>query len=404
MTKTRSRTPRLDFDALKSVADFGTVLEHYDAKGELSLKGTNSRNGQISMHCPFHDDQTPSLSVNRDKGVFNCHASGCGRSGNVLDFVLAMEVMAERLGEDDIREAAMLLAAIVGFSENDQRPPAKPRRASPGSKRAKPRPNATTAALDASAAAEKASEPELATNKPLSAPFLERFQATLDFEHLYLEERGLDPATARGWGIGFQTAGAWQNRVVIPITNVGGAVLAYAGRWALGDETIPPGEGKYKLPKAQLFNKKLALFSHHRVTRSRHLTVVEGYFGAIRLQSLGLPAVALMGNSISIEQVDLLIGLGLGSLEAITVMLDGGPHNQAMTDRALGVIARYNPNFRVRALTLPEGEQPDTVAEGWLIEHYPSLQRRFGLSPEELEARVRDDTRPAFSAAAKLRS
>lgn len=208
----------------------------------------------------------------------------------------------------------------------------------------------------------------------MSASFLERFQATLAVDHPYLAARELDPATAATWGIGFQSTGAWQNRVVIPITDAQGEILAYAGRWALGDDALPDGEGKYKLPKAQHFNKKLALFNHQRVRQARHVTLVEGYFGAIRLQRLGLPAVALMGNTIAAEQVALLNALP--RLVAVTVLLDGGAYNQATTDRGLGVIARHDPTFRVRALALPEGAQPDTVEEAWLKAHYPSLTRQ----------------------------
>lgn len=368
-----TRTPRLDFDALKSVADFGTVLTHYTALGELSLSGTNMQSRQLSLHCPFHDDTTPSLSVNRDKGVFNCHAAGCGCRGNVLDFVLAMEAMAGRLAKDELRQAAERLAAIVGFAVEARKTASEPRRASKRGKRAKPCPDAETAVLGDPGAAEEVSGPELEANKPLSASFLERFQATLAFDHPYLAERGLDPAMAAAWGIGFQSTGAWQNRVVIPITDAQGEILAYAGRWALGDDALPDGEGKYKLPKAQHFNKKLALFNHQRVRQARHVTLVEGYFGAIRLQRLGLPAVALMGNAISAEQVALLNALP--RLVAVTVLLDGGAYNQATTDRVLGVIARHDPSFRVRALALPEGEQPDVIEEAWLKAHYPSLTR-----------------------------
>ena len=369
-----TRNPRLDFDALKSVADFGTVLTHYAALGELSLNGTNTQSRQLSLHCPFHDDITPSLSVNRDKGVFNCHAAGCGCSGNVLDFVLAMEVMAGRLAKDELRQAAERLAAIVGFAVEDRKTASEPRRAPKRGKRTKPRPEAETAADGDPGEAEEASEPEIEANKPLSASFLERFQATLAVDHPYLAERGLDPATAAAWGIGFQSTGAWQNRVVIPITDAAGRDPRLCRAVGLGRRALPDGEGKYKLPKAQHFNKKRALFNHHRVSQARHVTLVEGYFAAIRLQRLGLPAVALMGNAISAEQVALLNALP--RLVAVTVLLDGGAHNQATTDRGLGVIARHDPTFRVRALALPEGEQPDTVEEAWLKAHYPSLTRQ----------------------------
>ncbi len=161
--------------------------------------------------------------------------------------------------------------------------------------------------------------------------------------------------------------------MVIPINDHEGQVLAYAGRWALGDACIPEGSGKYKLPTRKHFRPDLALFNHRRAFECRHVTVVEGYFGAMALDLLGLPAVAVMGNSISARQVELL--KAFPKLEAITVMLDGGEHNRASTDSLCGMIARCAPRFSTRAVELPAGGQPDTVGRVILADLYPSLAR-----------------------------
>jgi DNA primase len=80
--------------------------------------------------------------------------------------------------------------------------------------------------------------------------------------------------------------------------------VAYAGRWVGSPDSLPEGEEKYKLPKG--FHKTLELFNLHRVKKTRHLVVVEGFFSAIRLHGLCVPSVALMGSSMSEEQIELL--------------------------------------------------------------------------------------------------
>ena len=71
----------VDFEALKAQADFRTVLAHYGFAA--------GRGDQFTIRCPFHDDRTPSCSINVSKGLFHCF--GCPASGNVLDFVHRME-------------------------------------------------------------------------------------------------------------------------------------------------------------------------------------------------------------------------------------------------------------------------------------------------------------------------
>jgi DNA primase len=91
----------------------------------------------------------------------------------------------------------------------------------------------------------------------------------------------------------------------------------------------------------------------------KHLVVVEGYFGAIRLHGERIPAVGLMGSSISEEQVALLKE-HCRELRHITVMLDGDAAGREAADKVAAALARDCP-WWVRIVTLPEGLQPNTV-------------------------------------------
>jgi DNA primase len=188
-----------------------------------------------------------------------------------------------------------------------------------------------------------------ACNKPLG------FRLTLEREHAYLRERGLSPELIERFGLGVCAYGGMTGRLCIPIENVEGKLVAYAGRWALEPTDLPAGEEKYKLPKG--FHKSLELFNLHRAKACRHLYVVEGYFGAIRLHRLRVPAIALMGSSISESQVALLRE-HCPTLRFVSVMLDG---DDAGRSAAPEVAARLAKHWWTRIVALPEGTQPDTV-------------------------------------------
>ncbi len=138
-------------------------------------------------------------------------------------------------------------------------------------------------------------------NKPLG------FQLqNLDATHPYLTERGLTPETIAEFGLGFCANGSMKGRVVIPIHNLEGKLLAYAGRWP----GQPPDEDtpKYKLPAG--FRKSQELFNLHRAIQEspdQPLVIVEGFFDCIKLWQLGVKrVVALMGSTLSPAQEQLI--------------------------------------------------------------------------------------------------
>jgi DNA primase len=206
---------------------------------------------------------------------------------------------------------------------------------------------------------------EVSANEPLSAEFVERFRAKLEraHEHPFLKSRGLTPVLVDLFELAYfppSQKGMMRSRVVIPIHNEHGKLLAYCGRWALSEDP-PEGQGKYLLPKG--FHKQLVLYNLHRVAGRKHLILVEGYFSVFRLCELGVPAVALMGRSISDEQIALMRDAGVRFL---TILLDGDEPGRS---GACAMMERLSKEpFRVKFALLPDGTEPDTVEEAVLRE------------------------------------
>ncbi len=181
----------------------------------------------------------------------------------------------------------------------------------------------------------------------------------------YLSARGVSREVAAEFGLGLCTTGKTiPGRLGIPIHDADGRVVAYAGRWVGPDEEIPEDQGKYQLPAK--FHKQGELFNLHRVKGCQTLAIVEGFFGAVRLYGSvrpRIPTVALMGGSISEEQVALLLE-HCPALRFVTVCLDPDEPGRKASEL---VAARLSRHWWVRIATLPDGMQPDTAPEADLL-------------------------------------
>src|SRR5258706_12591462 len=137
-------------------------------------------------------------------------------------------------------------------------------------------------------------------------------------------------------------------RVVIPIHNEGGELVAYAGR------SIDGSEPRYKLPAG--FHKSVELFNLYRAIGAsmseRRVVVVEGFFDCIKVAAAGFPCVALMGSSLSDLQEQMLAH----HFKNACLMLDGDEAGQTATDELL---LRLGRRMWVWAVLLPKGRQPD---------------------------------------------
>jgi DNA primase len=313
----------VDFQAVKQAVSLGQVLERYGIK----LKRTGK---ELHGRCPIHQGKgDDSFRANTDKNAFHCFS--CQAKGNVLDFVAAMEKCS-------IRDAGLKLQEWFGLTVGQGQQASAP---TTGSELAREGRGQNTPSTD-----EGADDGQKGPNKPLGF----ELQGVLH-DYLYFDSRGITKETAAHFGAGFFSGkGSMFGRVVIPIHNGKGELLAYAGR------SIDNTEPRYKLPAG--FHKSLELYNLHRAiaTGQRGLIVVEGFFDCMKVHQAGYPfVVALMGCSMSEEQERLLVA----HAEMVLLMLDGDEAGQKGTDE---IMLRLGRKVWTRVSVVPAGLQPDQMS------------------------------------------
>jgi len=357
----------VDFKTVREKLDFVEVLSHYG----LEQKG---RGKQVKILCPFHDDHKPSCGVNLAKQVYNCFA--CGAGGNALDFIAHMEGL-DPDKTTELRKAALMAAEMFNIEEATIKPKGRngikakaskngPQKAIKGAKRADA-PRGKSKASEGKSGRSEASEPSRVkqVNKPLS------FELKLGRKHPFLKSRikdgGLDKKLVKAFGLGVANKGMMTNRLWFPIHNVEGELIAYSGRWA--SDSLPEDVPRYLLPKG--FEKSKALFNLHRVIgmRDSHpdidtVVVVEGFWSVIRLHGEGIPCVSAFGDSISKDQVELLVHNGFKNA---ILIFDGDEGGRTGTEQSLPLLAE---KLFTKVIHLEDGIKPD-VMDKQLVSELP---------------------------------
>jgi len=314
----------VSFAKVKEQVSIQQVLEHYGLVDGLRRQ----KNGEeLAGLCPFHEETKGSFHVSLSKNAFQCF--GCKRKGNILDFVIYIE----GLQSHELRKAALLVAEWFHIA---------PEKA-PGA----------TETVKVEEPAVKLPEEEV--NPPLTFEL-----KNLDAKHPYLTQRGLAPLTIKEFGLGYCGRGLMKDRVVIPIHNPTGELVAYAGRTP-GEP--PEGEPKYKVPPN--FKKSLVLYNLHRVAErakeEQHLILVEGFFDAFRIWEAGFEnVVALMGSELCPAQTHLLTTV-LGRAGRVTLLLDDDKAGHGCQEQCIELLV---PHLYIKAVSLPDGvAQPDELTE-----------------------------------------
>jgi DNA primase len=330
----------VDFKAVKATITMEQVLEHYGLLHQFKRSGD-----RLSGPCPIHKGSNPTqFSVSISKNAWNCF-SECKHGGNTLDFISRMENVSILAAANKAIEWFHLdLEAMSADSQPETEETGEAPKAG-GAPRPKP-------------AANSVPVQEIGTtNKPL------QFRLDkLEREHPYLlQERGLTLETIIDFGLGFCSKGMMADRIAIPIHNVKGEVVAYAGRFPV--EEPPEGTPKYKLPQG--FRKSQELFNIDRVAKqpqTKPLIIVEGFFDCMKLHQLGCTkVVALMGSSLSAAQ-EQLIKQYTHSESRIIVMLDENEAGKAGRDDIACRLSKFC-FVRVHEFNQPDMEPEHLSAE-----------------------------------------
>jgi DNA primase len=358
---------RIADDSVRQVREAVDIVEVISAHTDLKRQGA-----QMMGLCPFHEERSPSFSVDPQEKLYHCF--GCGVAGDVFNFVMekdglgfveAVEILADRYG--------------VELERDREDPRAEARRA---------RQRRLEQLLDRTAS--------YYANYLWDSKEGEKARA-------YLAERGLSEATLKAFGVGvapsawdkilvagqragfeveeLRTVGLIQQnqrggqydrfraRIMFPIRDRRGRVLGFGGR-ATRDDQRP----KYvNTAETDFFHKSQLLYGVDRakaaIAKAGRAVVVEGYTDVLALHQAGIEeAVGVMGTAITEEQVSALSGM----VEEVVLALDADSAGQEAMLRAQRVAGKRRMRLRVAAM--PAGEDPaEMVAEGGGAERFREI-------------------------------
>ncbi|HWI28029.1 MAG TPA: DNA primase [Stellaceae bacterium] len=312
--------------------------------------------------CPFHKEKTPSFNVVEDKGFYHCF--GCGAHGDVIGFTMQTANLTFPEAVEQLAHQAGLEVPRQSREERDR--------------------------AERQASVQGAVEAACAHFESLLASPAGREA------RVYLERRGLDPATIRRFRLGYAAeqrdglkralAGAFpepllieagllrraesgetydyfRHRIMFPIGDRQGRIIAFGGR-VLGD-----GQPKYlNSPDTPLFQKGRVLYGWAQARAGLaqakgesppSVIVTEGYMDVIALHRAGFSgAVAPLGTALTEQQIEELWRL----LPEPVLCFDGDAAGLRAQLRALDrALPLLKPGHSLRFATLPAGEDPDTL-------------------------------------------
>jgi DNA primase len=349
-------------DSKERVRDAADMAEVVGARTDLRRAGP----GRYMGLCPFHDERTPSFSVDADKMVYHCF--GCGASGDVFTFVRetegvefagALELLADRYG--------------VALERSSEDPAAAARRQQR---------DRLYALLERTAAyyervlwesPETLGAREYLAERGLGEEVLRRFRvgwAPSPWDRVYTASRraGFRDEELLGAGLASrsrrngQLYDRFRARITFPLADKRGRVIGFGARTLSSGSSGP----KYlNSPEGEIYRKGQQLFGLHLARRaaatSRSVVVAEGYTDVLALSQAGVEnAVGLMGTALTEAQVvELANAVGGGG--TIDLALDADASGQEAMVRAAALASSRDVTLRV--VPLPDGLDPaDLVA------------------------------------------
>jgi len=317
-----------------------------------------SRGNRMIGLCPFHQEKTPSFHVRDEDGYYHCF--GCGVSGDAISFLREQESMS-------FIDAIHHLAEMAGMTVPEQQ------KLSPEEREQR---NSMAQMLeDAARFFEQALHKDIAIH---AKSYLEKRQVSLASQTRYrigyapasgllpfLEELGYKPEDIIAAGLVRRSTrdqslyDNFRNRLMFPIRNPRGEVIAFGGR-ALGEDQEPKYLNSADSP---MFHKKLVLYglkeARERIKDGLPVIVSEGYMDAIAIDQYQVAgAVAPLGTALTEEQMMLI----WKSTDAPYLCFDGDAAGQRAAARTLlRLLPILEPGKTVRVMRLPKGKDPDDL-------------------------------------------
>ena len=353
---------RSTIDRIYAAANIVDIVSDYVT---LKKKGMN-----YQACCPFHNEKTPSFVVSPSKGVFKCF--GCGKGGNAVTFVMEQENIS-------YPEALKIVAKRYGIQVEEREQTEEDVRRN------------------------NDRESMFALNGWASEYFSKYLTGNAEGKSIgysyFSQKRGFTDATIRKFGLGFCSAAGdamveaalaagykqeyllstglaltresdgrlrdrFRDRVIFPVHNISGRVVAFGGRTLRTDKSV----AKYQnSPESEIYSKKRELyglyFAKKAIQQLDFAIMVEGYTDVISMHQAGVEnVVSSSGTSLTVEQIQLLHRF----TRNITVIYDGDSAGIKASLRGIDLILKEGMNVRV--VLLPEPEDPDSFARSHTAE------------------------------------
>ncbi len=321
--------------------------------------------------CPFHNEKTPSFSVNPERQQYYCF--GCHKGGGVINFIMEAENLP-------FLDAVQLLADKAGMTVPEQ----EHKGSGQGQKHRK-------RLLELNKEAARYFHSQLYT--PAGQPMLQ-----------YLRKRGLSKRTITNFGLGAAPEGwdnliqamrekgynkgellecglavksekgriydRFRNRVMFPIIDVRGSVIGFGGR--VLDDATP----KYlNSPDTVIYNKSRNLFALNlaKKTKRGNLILTEGYMDTIALHQAGFDnAVASLGTSLTEDHAQLISHY----TKEVVISYDGDAAGIKAAQRAIGILEKTGLNVKVLQVT--GAKDPDEFIKKYGPEAFERLINQAG--------------------------
>ena len=363
--------------------DFISEIKYRNDLGELaaSYMQLKRRGRNLVGLCPFHGEKTPSFNIYTENGSFYCF--GCGVGGDVITFVMKIENL-------DYMEAVKFLAERAGMSMPED---------------------------DYDDSMSRLRTRIYEANREAARFFYQKLISKEGADGLaYLRGRGLADKTIRHFGLGFapderfalgnhlrsrgfsesemiaanlvfrsrsgnSVLDRFYNRVMFPIIDVRGNVIAFGGR-IMSDQ-----KPKYlNTSDTPVFNKSMNLFSLNNAKNSKSdaLILCEGYMDVISLNQAGFTnAVATLGTALTAEQSALMKRY----CKEVIICYDADEAGQKATARAIDILRRAG--LIVKVITIPDGKDPDEFIRRHGEQGHAAFQNVLDNSGNDMDYRLK---------------
>lgn len=347
---------RINPETVQQIQNRMDIMEVVGDFVSLKKKGQN-----YWACCPFHNEKTPSFSINPTKGIFKCF--GCGKGGDSLTFVMELENYT-------YPEALQYLAKKYNIEiEEDTRP------------------------TDQQLLEQNERESLLVLHEFAKNYFIDLLHNHSEGQTIgltYFKERGFRTQTIEGFELGYSLAewdsfskkaldqgfsqdileksglsiqtdkggliDRFRERIIFPIHNVSGKVIGFGGRILKNDKKL----AKYvNSPETPIYHKSHVLYglwqAKKKIREQDNCYLVEGYTDVTALHQADIQnVIASSGTSLTIEQIRLIHRF----TENVSILYDGDMAGIKASLRGIDLLLEEGLNVKI--VSFPEGEDPDS--------------------------------------------